>query len=144
MVESHGAWQCWACPPVLLIDITGAINKEGAIQQVDDIMALLNAAPQQYLVLLALRERWEYSTHDAPPEFQLFHRWLASETAVRDCLYVTAGMRLKKAFIELGWEDSSPVRRHYFSDVAGAMAFLECQQIPCPEPLHLRAALIPS
>ena len=39
MVESHGAWQCWACPPVLLIDITGAINKEGAIQQVDDIMA---------------------------------------------------------------------------------------------------------
>lgn len=59
MVESHGAWHCWACPPVLLIDITGAINKEGAIQQVDDIMALLNAAPQQYLVLLALMERWE-------------------------------------------------------------------------------------
>ena len=74
MVESHGAWQCWACPPVLLVDITGSINKEGAIQQVDEIMALLSAAPQQYRVLLALMERWEYSTHDAPPEFQLFHR----------------------------------------------------------------------
>ena len=52
MVESHGAWQCWACPPMLLVDITGSINKEGAIQQVDEIMALLSAAPQQYRVLL--------------------------------------------------------------------------------------------
>lgn len=144
MVKSHGAWQCWACPPVLLIDITGAINKEGAIQQVDEIMALLSAAPLQYRVLLALIERWDYSTHDAPPEFQFFHRWLTSETAIRDCVYVTAGVGLKKAFIELGWESPSPVARHYFSDVAGAMAFLECQQIPCPEPLHARSALIPS
>jgi predicted small integral membrane protein len=135
MVKSHGAWQCWACPPLLLVHIRGAINKEGAIQQTSEIRALLSDAPRQYRALLALMEHWDYSTPDASPEFQAFHHWLVAETAVRDCLYVTAGVGLKKAFIELGWESQSPVARHYFTDVAGAVTFLDRQQITYPEQL---------
>lgn len=125
MTVRHGEWNFHAAPPLLQVELRGAVNLQGAQQHIAALRAVLLEAPEEYRVMLVHMEQWLFSTNDAPDEFQQFHYWLADKTAVRDCLYIIGGQRLKRDFIELGWPAHSPIRRHYLSCGAQSQAVLQ-------------------
>lgn len=113
MARKHGEWSCESVPPLLYLTLSGPFNKEGGESLVDELSAEMPGSMTSIRALLIDLTEWQFGTPEAMALFQRFHQWMALNSPVLLCSYVTGSSLLKPLFMERCWPQYSPIVRHY-------------------------------